>query len=425
MTATSSMPTTHPIRRVLADRDFFLLWVGQTTSLLGGQVHGVASAWLVLQMTGNPLGLGGALAVGGVASALATLAGGVLTDRLAPRRLMILMDIVRLILSGALAAQVLTGTLEVWMLYVYSVVGGLASGAFSPASMAMTPRLLPSESLQTGNSLMQGSGQLIGFLGPAAGGALIAAFPDHNLGIGLAIAFDALTFAVSLVTLWLLREPELRVAQPSTSDHPADAFIAGLRYAAGNPTLRVLIGLLALANLAFAGPIMVGVPYLADTRLAEGAAAYGLIISGYAGGNVIGIVLSGVLRLSARRMRVFLPVMFVVFGVGLVALAFIDATWLAVADMAVLGVLNGFTSVVLFTGLQRSTPPEMMGRLMSLVLVAMVSLTPLSQALGGVLLTWSVPALFLAAAALMGLCMIWVLHPPTSRRLGHDLTVEA
>ncbi len=67
----------------------------------------------------------------------------------------------------------------------------------------------------------------------------------------------------------------------------------------------------------------------------------------------------------------------------------------------------------------------MMGRLMSLVLVAMVSLTPLSQALGGVLLTWSVPALFLAAAALMGLCMIWVLHPPTSRRLGHDLTVEA
>lgn len=424
MTTTSSMQTLHPIRRVLADRDFFLLWVGQTTSLLGGQVHGVASAWLVLQMTGNPLGLGGALAVGGVASALATLAGGVLTDRIAPRRLMILMDIVRLILSGALAAQVLTGTLEVWMLYVYSVVGGLASGAFSPASMAMTPRLLPSESLQTGNSLMQGSGQLIGFLGPAAGGALIAAFPDHNLGIGLAIAFDALTFAVSLVTLWLLREPELRAAQPS-SDHPADAFIAGLRYAAGNPTLRVLIGLVALANLAFAGPIMVGVPYLADTRLAEGAAAYGLIISGYAGGNVIGIVISGVLRLSARHMRVFLPVLFVVFGLGLVALGYVGSTWLAVADMAVLGVLNGFTSVVLFTGLQRSTPPEMMGRLMSLVLVAMVALTPLSQALGGVLLTWSVPALFLAAAALMAVCTIWVLHPPTSRRLGHDLTVEA
>lgn len=408
------------LRSVLARRDFALLWAGQATSQLGSQFHSIAGAWLVLKLTGNPLGLGGALAIAGIANALATLAGGVLADRLTPRRLMVLTDAVRLVLAVALAVQVLTGTLDVWMLYVYSLLGGLSAGAFSPAAMSMAPRLLPPDSLQSGNSLLQGTSQLIGILGPAAAGALIAMLPDESVGIGLAMAVDALTFAVSIVTLWAMRS-DGRSLFSETREPLGQSLLAGVRYVAQDPALRLMFLLVALGNLSFAGPILVGVPFLADTRLPEGAAAYGLILSGYAGGNLVGILLSGVTRLSERGMRTFLPTMFVVFGLGIAALAWISSTWVAALDLLILGVLNGYLGILLFTGLQRNTPASMMGRLMSLVLVASVALTPLSQAAAGVMLAWSEPAVFVASAVCFLTCALLVVMPASSRLVSRDI----
>ena len=405
---------------VLARRDFALLWAGQATSQLGSQFHSIASAWLVLKLTGNPLGLGGALALAGIANAIATLAGGVLADRLTPRRLMLLTDAVRLLLSTALAIQVLTGTLEVWMLYVYSLLGGLAAGAFSPAAMSIAPRLLPPDRLQSGNSLLQGTSQLIGILGPAAAGALIALLPVETVGIGLAMALDALTFAVSIGTLWAMRSEGLSLIA-EVREPLGGSLLAGVRYVAHDPALRLMFILLALGNLSFAGPILVGVPFLADTRLPEGAAAYGLVLSGYAAGNLAGIVLSGVTRLSERGMRTFLPTMFVVFALGIAALAWINSTWVAALDLLILGVLNGYLGILLFTGLQRNTPASMMGRLMSLVLVASVALTPLSQAAAGALLTWYEPAVFVASAACLLICALLVAVPSSSRLVSRDL----
>jgi len=201
---TQSVAVTNPMKRVLGIRDFFLLWIGQGTSLLGDQFNMIAMAWLVLQMTGDPLALGAVMALAGIPRAVFTLIGGAITDRISPRRVMLISDFIRLFLSALLAAQILTGTLQIWMIYVYSLVTGIFSGVFEPAAMSITPRIVPSEDLQTGNSLMQGSMQLIGFIGPAAAGTMIAMFPNERVGIGLAIAFDALTFAVSVVTLWLM-----------------------------------------------------------------------------------------------------------------------------------------------------------------------------------------------------------------------------
>ncbi len=195
----------NPMKRVFRVRDFFLLWIGQSTSLLGDQFHSIAGAWLVLKLTGDPLALGAVLAVGGIASAIFTVIGGAITDRISPCKLMLISDVVRLLLSALLATLVFTGTLQVWMIYFFSLVAGIFSGLFAPASMSIAPRLVASAELQAGNSVMQGSMQLIWFVGPAVAGALIAAFPRENTGVGLAIAFDAATFVASIVTLWLMK----------------------------------------------------------------------------------------------------------------------------------------------------------------------------------------------------------------------------
>ena len=132
MTDIVVQPAANPMKRVLAVRDFFLLWVGQSTSLLGDQFHTIAGAWLVLKLTGDPLALGTVLALGGIASAIFTVIGGAITDRVSPRKVMLIADVIRLLLSALLATQVFTGTLQVWMIYVYSLVEGMVAGVFAP-----------------------------------------------------------------------------------------------------------------------------------------------------------------------------------------------------------------------------------------------------------------------------------------------------
>jgi hypothetical protein len=409
----------NPMKRVLAIRDFLLLWMGQSASLLGDQFHFIALSWLVLKMTGDPLALGTVLALGGIPRAVFTLIGGAITDRISPRRVMLVSDFIRLFISALLAAQVLTGTLQVWMIYVYSLVSGVVSGAFQPASMSITPHIVPSDDLQAGNSVMQGSMQLIGFVGPAAAGAMIAAFRDVRTGVALAMAFDAFTFVVSVVTLWMMKAGgQVITSIQNGVVSVLESIRDGIAFMFKDPALRAMFILIAVANFAFGGPIEVGVPSLANTRFPEGAAAYGLIISGFAGGNFLGIILCGALpKLSRKLMKVFMVVMFVAFGAGLGALAWINVTGTAMADMFILGALNGYISILLITGLQRNTPKEMLGRLMSMIVFANLGLMPLSQAIAGAMLHWSVAPMFLLAGAMLFACAIYLAIPSISSLL--------
>jgi MFS family permease len=412
------------MKRVFGIRDFSLLFAGQTTSLLGDQFYSIAGAWLVLRLTGDPLALGLVIALGTIPRAIFTLIGGAITDRVSPRQVMLLSDIIRLFLTALMAVQIFTGTLQAWMIYVYSLVFGIVGGVFAPASMSMAPTLVPSEDLQAGNSVMQGSMQLIGFVGPAMAGALIAAFPHQNVGVGIAIAFDAFTFIVSVVTLWMMHAGR-QVTNSTVAAPRASVWISirvGFAYMLKDPALRIMFILIAVANFAFGGPVLVGIPFLANTRFPEGAAAYGLIISGYAGGNLLGIILCGALpKLKQQLLKVFLVVMFLLFGLGTASLGWIGSSWLAFTVMLVMGVLNGYLSITLITGLQRNTPREMLGRIMSMVVLANLVFMPLSQTIAGAVLRWNVPLLFVAAGVLMALCAVYLGVPRIASLLSAQL----
>ena len=427
MESTLNDTTPNPMRGVLGIRDFMLLWIGQTTSLLGDQFHGIAAAWLVLKMTGDPLALGAVMAVGGIPRAFFTLVGGAITDRFSPRRVMLVSDIIRLFLSGFLAVQIFTGTLQVWMIYAYALVGGIVGGFFGPASMSIVPHIVPEKYLGAGNSLTQGTAQLIGFLGPALAGVLIAAFPDEKIGTAVLITLDAFTFIISIVTLWMMRTGGEMIASSSQVGLKTvfGSVKDGIIYMVKDPALRLMFIVIAIANMSFGGPIIVGIPYLADTRFPEGAAAYGIIISGYAGGNLLGILLAGGLpRPTRKALRILLVALFVIFAVGIAAIGWISSTWLATLDLFVMGLLNGYISILLITALQKNTPREMLGRLMSLVLFANMALIPISQAIAGGVLRWNVPLLFVGASVLLGVLALYLTTPKASNEMVKQIFTE-
>lgn len=412
---------------VLSIRDFRLLFAGVSTSLLGDQFALIATPWLVLQLSGDPLALGIVLALEGVPRALFMLFGGAITDRFSPRMIMLASDLARLVLTTLMAVVVLTGTIQMWMLYAFSLGFGLVAGFAVPAGNSIVPLLVEEKDLQAGNSIIMGVGQLVGFVGPVVAGILIGKFSESLLGIGLAFGIDAVTFAVSAVTLWLMRGGgKLSALTDASKAESIWADIgAGLRQVWEDQALRLIFLVIAAVNFLFVGPILVGVPVLADQRLAEGAVAFGLLMSGFAFGNLGGFLLAGALpRPSGRGMRLFLITLLAAFGLALGVVGFINMTWVDFGLMLLLGLGNGYVTIILFTWIQTRTPKTMLGRIMSLLMLSSAGLVPVSQAISGAVGAWNLTLLFVTAGALIVLMTSWAAFQPALVTFSESLSGE-
>ena len=224
-------------------RDFRLLWIGESVSLLGDQFYLIALPWLVLQMTGSALALGTVLALASIPRALFMLIGGAFVDRFSPRSVMFASNFIRMILVGLLALLVLIGSIQLWMLYVLALAFGTADAFFFPAESAIVPALLDSDQLELGNTLTQGVATLSMFVGPALAGIVIAvlassstkATPDMA-GIGVAFALDTFSFLASLVTLWIMHTHNS--VEGTEGSNVWDSIKAGLAYLWQNAILR-------------------------------------------------------------------------------------------------------------------------------------------------------------------------------------------
>src|SRR5829696_2229816 len=201
----------------LRERNFRMFFAGQAVSLLGDGMVPVALVFAVLEITGSPSALGLVLAARVLPTVVLLLVGGVVADRVSRRQVMIVADIARMLAQGAMAAVLIAGVAEVWMLAVLAAVGGAATAFFEPASTGLVPMTVSAGRLQQANAL-QGLSRAAGAIaGPAIAGVLVA-----TVGPGAALAVDGATFAVSAAFLMALRVSPVIQA-------PSAAFISELR----------------------------------------------------------------------------------------------------------------------------------------------------------------------------------------------------
>ena len=410
--------------RVMSLRNFRLLFAGTTTSLLGDQFALIATPWLVLTLTGDPMALGIVLALEGIPRAAFMLIGGAITDRISPRIVMLISDLVRLVLTALMAFVVFTGIVQVWMLYAFGLGFGLVAGFAIPAENSMVPMLVQEQDLQAGNSIMMGIGQLAGFVGPTVAGILIGRYSSSLFGIGLAFALDAFSFAVSSGCLWLIR---IAARTGSAGTSPAGesvwaSILAGLKYLWKDEALRMLFIVLTALNFLLIGPLLVGIPVLAVQRLPEGAVAFGMLISAYAGGNLAGFLVAGSLpRPGGAVMKTILIALLAAFGVVIASLGFVPSTWVDFASLLLLGLGNGYIAIILFTWIQNRTPKDMLGRMMSIIMFCSTGLVPVSEAVSGAVSKWNLTLLFAGAGLLCVLVTVWAAFQPGLRLFSEDL----
>jgi len=418
--------STHPLLHIFSIRDFFLLWSGSTISMLGSQFTMIALPWLVLQLTGDPLALGLVLALGGIPRLIFMLVGGAVSDRFLPRTILIACDWANFVLAGLTAALIFAGAMQLWMLYLLSLLTGLLSSLVIPAANSMAPLLLPEDDLQAGNSILMGSSQLVNFVGPALAGIVIGVYAQSSLGIAIAFSVDAASFAICAVALWAIRGGRKLQITATSGSSIWESIGAGIRYLVGHEALRFLFIAMAVVNFLFVGPLLVGIPVLADQRLPEGARAFGFLMSAFAGGNLAGLLIAGVVsKPSGRTLSAILIGQIFASGAVLIGMGWITSTWIDVTLMLLLGIGSGYINIVVFTWIQQRTPKDMLGRMMSMTVLASMGLAPVSQALAGAISRWDLTLLFALAGGLLLFTTLWAALHPALKSLSHEIVASA
>jgi MFS family permease len=358
--------------RPLRLRDFRLLWIGMTVSLVGDGVFLVATAWTAYSLWNAPE----ALSIVGIAMTVPTiaclLAGGVASDRFDRRLVMIWSDSARGLTIAVLAALAYLHHLTFPTLCAAVAVYSLGTGFFTPAFEATVPALVPVDLLPQANSLDQFIRPVaMRLVGPAAGGFVIGA-----LGAGSAFTLDAASFAVSAVAVAAMRPP--RGNSPETIS-TMTAIRTGVAFVRGNAWLWATLAAAAVAYLLFLGPTEVLLPYLVKNDLHRSAADLGIVLAA-GGAGALGAAAWMGQRREPRRPLTFTYVCWAVATLAVAGYGLARSVPALMLACFVFNALEAAGTVVWATIKQRHVPSHLLGRISSLDWLISISLLPVSYA---------------------------------------------
>lgn len=248
--------------------------------------------------------------------------------------------------------------------------------------------------------------------GPVLAGLVVAGF-----GTGWAFAGDAACFAIGfLFILWLPRAIASTKAAHKKGGGIGGQIVAGLRYAWDDFGIRITLIAIAVIDFAANGAIGVGLPTLAHGPFAAGAAGLGVLFGAWGIGATVGALGAGFVP-PPKRIGLLIVALCLWLGTGLAVVGALPSLAPAALTMGLTGISTGVVNTYGISWLQRRTLPAMQGRVMSLVMLASMGLTPISYAASGVLAQLSPATLFLIAGGMILACGVGLAANPKVRSL--------
>ncbi len=340
----------------LQHRDFRLLWFGTFASNVGSWAQKVATAWLIYHITNSEAWLGIDAFASGIPTVLLLPWGGVISDRVNRRHLLIWTNVVSAALALTLAGLVFYDMLKVWHIVVVSAVSGIVQALMVPASTSILPSLVGEK--DTANAIALNSLQfnVSRVIGPAIGGATLI-----YLGASYSFALNGLSFLVMVIALALITT--IPATKP-TSESVRDNFRGGMQFVKAAGNIRTLLFLVMLA--AFLGAPMISMmPALTKSVLHRDASTYSLLLSSFGVGAVVAAGFVALRSRGSPKPCRAVPYL-IIYGICLIAVAF----QLPIPIVVLLVALSGFafinTMIRLGTAIIQSSPNEYRGRVTSL-----------------------------------------------------------
>lgn len=396
----------------LMRRDFVLLWQGLLVSQLGNQAFMIAVMLWMTRETGSQALLGALLAAVTLPGVLLAPLAGSLADHYDRKTLIVGSDLIRGLLITVLAVLYMVRPGEVSILvaalFVVAVLSGSIGALFSPALYAAVPDLVPEQRLQAANSLIQLSSRASTALGQAIGGIAYAA-----LGAPLLFLVDGLSYLFSGVSEALIRIPVRERTSAATGLRSRLREIAaGLEYVRSRTGMGSFLFLTAGINFLFT-PTVGLLPFYVRGDLHAGPEWVGFLLAAVSLGGIAGSIGAAAVPARGPSRSWAVSALFVGASLCLAALGLVGRPLAALALVALLGVFSGALNVSVMTQMQASTPTEVRGRVMGVVIAAVGIANPvglgatglLSQATGA-----DAGTVFAIAGALSALLVVWGLR---------------
>lgn len=365
-------------QEVLGIRDYRRLWVGLVLNLLGDGATFTAMAWLTVDEVGAR-GLG----VLGVCYTVPVLLGGAvvgpLLDRFSRRNLLVWDSVVRGLVVAGIPLLAAVGAFEIWQLYLVAVVYGLLKIIPLAGTPAILPELVPADQLQAAAGLEATAMGVANIAGPAIGAALVMLVGATNVLLLDALTYFAFAWAITGIQAPLGR-PEPTVDDRSTG---RGGWVPVFRLLLNDRFLLVLTLSFAAFNIS-AGALLVALPWLAKYQFAGGPGILGLLLATGAAAELLGSVVSGVVKTSDRQM---VRIGLLQFLAGATLLLMLPRHLpVVVAGLVLSSVLTSPMTVLGGVVRLTRTPDALRGRAMTLMRTTMSGALPLGSALGGLLL---------------------------------------
>ena len=349
--------------RPLRIRDFKLLWTGLVVSLIGDGMFLIALAWQVYELSNSP----SALAIVGVSMSVShvlfLLVGGVITDRLDRRIVMIGADVVRGTAVATLGVLTLSGNIELWHIVALAAVYGAGNAFFGPAFDAIVPDVVPPDQLTQANAMDQLVRPAAWHMaGPAIGGVVVGV-----LGAGAAFLIDAGTFAVSIWALSLIK------SRPSQQSEVRDGSLfgevaEGFRYVRQRVWLWGTFLAATLAYLFFLGPIEVLLPFVVRNEMGGSATDLGFVLA-VGGVGAIGVAMLIGARGIPRKNMTFIYITWTISTLAVAGYGLANVPWQAMIAAFIFGSFEAAGLIAWITTKHRLVPRHLLGTSVQLGLV--------------------------------------------------------
>ncbi|HEX4272795.1 MAG TPA: MFS transporter [Rhizomicrobium sp.] len=359
---------------VFRHRNYRLFFSGQLASLVGTWITNVTQGWLVYSLTHSPLLLGVVSFAGQVPVFFLAPFGGMISDRLDRRRMLIVTQILAMLQSATLAALTLTGVIRVWHIVALALFQGLVNAFDVPIRQGMTVEMVGRQDLRHAISLNSMMFNLARIVGPSIAGLLIAA-----VGAGWCFAIDAVSYAAVIVSLIRMR------FTPKPAHRQGDALravLAGFRYVWGEREIRASLFLIAVCS-AFGASYLALLPAFARDVLHQGSEGLGFLYGAVGGGALLGAY--ALARVPDRHLFATPVVAALSFGIMLVLFSQSHWYWLSLILVAPtafsLMLLGGSTNTII----QLVARDDMRGRVVAFYAMGFMGMMPWgSLALGAI-----------------------------------------
>jgi MFS family permease len=364
--------------RAFAHRNYQLFFGGQAVSLVGTWMQTVAQAWLILQLTSDPIWLGLLSALQFLPVMILGLFGGLIADALPKRKTLIATQTVQMLLAFVLFGLSVGGVVQVWEILVLATLLGVTNAVDMPTRQSFVVEMVGREDIANAvalNSAMFNGARIVG---PAIAGITIGIF-----SISSAFLINGLSFLAVIVAYLAMRDEDLhspaRYNRPGTVAEVRRTLAEGLGYVRRTEIVlmtTVMVGVVSTFGMNFG----VMIPALAYDILHTDAMGYGFLMAASGIGAMTAALL---IAFSGRQRRVFIPAGAILLGVGLVLGATIHVFLLAIPAMVIVGFGAIGMAATANTTIQLAVPDELRGRVISVYTTVFVGSTPVGGLIVG------------------------------------------